>query len=133
MASTIKDVARLAGGIHFYGVPGGQQRLQRFSSHPKKGAAGDQGTELYTQHRGTQLGGAQPENIAVVMGRTMDQAFSNPDFSLSCRASHPRWPSKSTVLFLLTDLKQSMELEHCIKLIRSGAVQGVIVVGSFRT
>ena len=56
MASTIKDVARLA-GVSISTV----SRVANNASNPKKGAAGDQGTELYTQHRGTQLGGAQPE------------------------------------------------------------------------
>ena len=71
------------------------------------------------------------KNIAVVMGRTMDQAFSNPDFFVILQGITSTLVKQEYSTLLLTDLKQSMELEHCIKLIRSGAVQGVIVVGSF--
>ena len=131
MASTIKDVARLA-GVSISTVSRVANNASNVSPPIRKKVLRAIKALNYTPNIvARSLEARSLKNIAVVMGRTMDQAFSNPDFFVILQGITSTLVKQEYSTLLLTDLKQSMELEHCIKLIRSGAVQGVIVVGSF--
>lgn len=131
MASTIKDVARLA-GVSISTVSRVANNASNVSPPIRKKVLRAIKALNYTPNIvARSLEARSLKNIAVVMGRTMDQAFSNPDFFVILQGITSTLAKQEYSTLLLTDLKQSMELEHCIKLIRSGAVQGVIVVGSF--
>ena len=131
MASTIKDVARLA-GVSISTVSRVANNASNVSPPIRKKVLRAIKALNYTPNIvASSLEARSLKNIAVVMGRTMDQAFSNPDFFVILQGITSTLVKQEYSTLLLTDLKQSMELEHCIKLIRSGAVQGVIVVGSF--
>ena len=131
MASTIKDVARLA-GVSISTVSRVANNASNVSPPIRKKVLRAIKALNYTPNiEARSLEARSLKNIAVVMGRTMDQAFSNPDFFVILQGITSTLVKQEYSTLLLTDLKQSMELEHCIKLIRSGAVQGVIVVGSF--
>ena len=131
MASTIKDVARLA-GVSISTVSRVANNASNVSPPIRKKVLRAIKALNYTPNIvARSLEARSLKNIAVVMGRTMDQAFSNPDFFVILQGLTSTLVKQEYSTLLLTDLKQSMELEHCIKLIRSGAVQGVIVVGSF--
>ena len=131
MASTIKDVARLA-GVSISTVSRVANNASNVSPPIRKKVLRAIEALNYTPNIvARSLEARSLKSIAVVMGRTMDQAFSNPDFFVILQGITSTLAKQEYSTLLLTDLKQSMELEHCIKLIRSGAVQGVIVVGSF--
>lgn len=131
MASTIKDVARLA-GVSISTVSRVANNASNVSPPIRKKVLRAIKALNYTPNIvARSLEARSLKNIAVVMGRTMDQAFSNPDFFVILQGITSTLVKQEYSTLLLTDLKQSMELEHCIKLIRSGAVQGVIVVSSF--
>ncbi len=131
MASTIKDVARLA-RVSISTVSRVANNASNVSPPIRKKVLRAIKALNYTPNIvARSLEARSLKNIAVVMGRTMDQAFSNPDFFVILQGITSTLVKQEYSTLLLTDLKQSMELEHCIKLIRSGAVQGVIVVGSF--
>ena len=131
MASTIKDVARLA-GVSISTVSRVANNASNVSPPIRKKVLRAIKALNYTPNIvARSLEARSLKNIAVVMGRTMDQAFSNPDFFVILQGITSTLVKQEYSTLLLTDLRQSMELEHCIKLIRSGAVQGVIVVGSF--
>ena len=131
MASTIKDVARLA-GVSISTVSRVANNASNGSPPIRKKVLRAIKALNYTPNIvARSLEARSLKNIAVVMGRTMDQAFSNPDFFVILQGITSTLVKQEYSTLLLTDLKQSMELEHCIKLIRSGAVQGVIVVSSF--
>ena len=131
MASTIKDVARVA-GVSISTVSRVANNASNVSPPIRKKVLRAIKALNYTPNIvARSLEARSLKNIAVVMGRTMDQAFSNPDFFVILQGITSTLVKQEYSTLLLTDLKQSMELEHCIKLIRSGAVQGVIVVGSF--
>lgn len=71
-------------------------------------------------------------NIAVLMGRTKDQAFANPDFmgildGLSTQLNHRGYNP-----VLCTNDNPQEETNHCMNLVLTGAVQGAVVIGSFR-
>lgn len=131
MASTIKDVARLA-DVSISTVSRVTNNAANVSPAIRKKVLRAIKVLNYTPNIvARSLEARSMKNIAVVMGRTKDQAFSNPDFFVILQGLTSTLARQEYNTLLLTDLKQSVELEHCTKLIRSGAVQGVAVVGSF--
>lgn len=131
MASTIKDVARLA-GVSISTVSRVTSNAPNVTPSIRKKVQRAVKVLNYTPNIvARSLEARSMKNIAVVMGRTMDQAFSNPDFFVILQGLTSALGQQEYNPLLLTDLKQSVELEHCTKLVRSGAVQGVVVVGSF--
>lgn len=71
-------------------------------------------------------------NIAVLMGRTKAQAFANTDFMriLDGLTTGLNKHGYNTVLCTNVDPKE--ETNHCMNLVLTGAVQGTVVIGSFR-
>lgn len=131
MASTIKDVARLA-GVSISTVSRVTNNAPNVSPDVRRRVQRAIKVLNYTPNIvARSLEARSMKNIAIVMGRTMDQAFSNPDFFEILQGITSTLSRQEYNSLLLTDSKQSVELEHCTRLIHSGAVQGVVVVGSF--
>ncbi len=131
MASTIKDVARLARGS-ISTVSRVTNNAPNVSPAIRRKVLRAVKALNYTPSIvARSLEARSMKNIAVVMGRTMDQAFSNPDFFIILQGLTSTLVEQEYNALLLTDLKQSVEVEHCVKLIHTGAVQGVAVVGSY--
>lgn len=131
MAATIKDVARLA-GVSISTVSRVTNNAANVSPAIRRKVLRAIKALNYTPSVvARSLEARSMKNIAVVMGRTMDQAFSNPDFFVILQGLTSALSEQEYQALLLTDLKHNVEMEHCMKLIHSGAVQGVAVVGSF--
>lgn len=129
--ATIKDVARLA-GVSISTVSRVTNNASNVSPAIRRKVLRAVKALNYTPSIvARSLESRSMKNIAVVMGRTMDQAFSNPDFFTILQGLTSTLVDQEYNALLLTNLKQTIELEHCIKLIHSGAIQGVAVVGSF--
>ena len=131
MAATIKDVARLA-GVSISTVSRVTNNAPNVTPGVRRKVVRAIKALNYTPSVvARSLESGTLKNIAVVMGRTMDQAFSNPDFFTILHGLTSTFVQQEYNPLLLTDLKSSVELSHCTKLIRSGTVQGVAVIGSF--
>lgn len=101
MASTIKDVARLA-GVSISTVSRVANNASNVSPPIRKKVLRAIKALNYTPNIvARSLEARSLKNIAVVMGAPWTRLSLIQIFSLSCRASHPRWSSKSTVLFYL--------------------------------
>jgi len=71
-------------------------------------------------------------NIAVLMGRTKDQAFDNPDFMRILEGLSTGLNKHGFNPLLCTNVNPQEEMEHCMNLILTGAIQGAVVIGSYR-
>lgn len=131
MASTIKDVARLA-GVSISTVSRVTNNAPNVSPPIRKKVQRAIKALNYTPNiLARSLEAQSMNNIAIVMGRTMEQAFYNSDFLEILHGITSTLALQEYNSLLLTDTNLSAELKHCIRLIHSGAVQGVIVMGSF--
>lgn len=70
-------------------------------------------------------------NVAVLMGRTTHEAFANPDFLRILDGIASSLNVHGFNLMLCTHAKPQEEMEHCMNLVCTGSVQGVVVVGAF--
>lgn len=131
MASTIRDVAKLA-EVSISTVSRVSNNAPNVSKHIRQKVLRAIKILNYTPSIvAKSLETRSMKNIGVIMGRTMDQAFSNPDFFVILQGITSILSKHDYNPLLTTDLNQSNEVAHCINLIKSGAVRGLIVVGSF--
>lgn len=131
MASTIKDVARLA-GVSISTVSRVTNNAPNVSPPIRRKVQRAIKTLNYTPNiLARSLEARSMRNVAIVMGRTTEQAFFNSDFFEILHGITSTLALQEYNSMLLTDTNLSAELEHCIRLIHSSAVQGIIVMGSF--
>lgn len=71
-------------------------------------------------------------NIAVLMGRTKNMAFENPDFMRTLDGLSTGLCKQNYNPVLCLNSNPRDEMDQCMNLVFTGAVQGVVVVGSFR-
>ena len=69
--------------------------------------------------------------IAILMGRTTSQAFANLDFMRIIGGISASLNVHDFNAILCTHESLSDEMNHCMNLVLTGSVQGVIVVGAF--
>ena len=81
---------------------------------------------------GQNLASQALQNVAVVMGRTMDQAFSNSGFIRMLEGISIKLNELSYNTVLCTDPDPARETEHCLHLFKSGFIQGAIVLGAYQ-
>lgn len=131
MASTIKDVARMA-GVSISTVSRVTNNAPNVSPAIRRKVQRAIKALNYTPNiLARSLEAQSMKNIAIVMGRTTEQAFFNSDFFEILHGITSTLALREYNSLLLTDTNLSVELEHCIQLIHSSTVQGVIVMGSF--
>lgn len=131
MASTIKDVAHMA-GVSISTVSRVTNNAANVSPAIRRKVQHAIKVLNYTPNiLARSLEAKSMKNIAIVMGRTMEQAFFDSDFFEILHGVTSTLAEQEYNSLLLTDTNLSAELEHCIQLIHSSAVQGVIVMGSF--
>ena len=81
---------------------------------------------------GQNLASRALQNIAVVMGRTLDQAFSNSGFIRMLEGISIKLNDLSYNTVLCTDPDSRRETEQCLHLFKSGFIQGAIVLGAYQ-
>ena len=72
------------------------------------------------------------QNVAVVIGRTMDQAFSGSGFIRMIEGISTKLTDLSYNAVLCTDSDPEKEKAHCLQLFRSGFVQGAVILGAYQ-
>lgn len=131
MASTIKDVARLA-GVSISTVSRVTNGAENVSPELKKRVIKAVKALNYTPNViARSLESRNARNIAIVMGRVMEKVFSNQSFLVILDGITKVLSAYGYNAVLTTESDKSKEVEHCIRLVRSGAIQGVIVHGSY--
>lgn len=131
MASTIKDVARLA-GVSISTVSRVTNGAENVSPEIKKRVIKAVKALNYTPNViARSLESRNSKNIAIVMGRVMEKAFSNQSFLTILDGITKVLSDYGYNVVLTTETDKHKEMEHCMRLVRSGAIQGLIVHGSY--
>lgn len=132
MAATIKDVARAA-NVSISTVSRVTSNAPNVSSEIRKRVLRAIAKLGYTPSViAKSLAMRSLRHIAVLMGRTKEQAFANPDFMQMLDGLSTGLNKHGYNLVLCTNGDQQAEMCHCMNLVLTGAVQGAVVIGSFR-
>ena len=131
MPATIKDVARLA-KVSISTVSRVTNGAENVSPAVKKRVLKAVKALNYTPNViARSLESRNSRNIAIVMGRVIEKAFANQSFLVLLNGIMQVLSEYDYTVVLTSDTDKTKEMEHCMRLVRSGAVQGVIVHGSF--
>ena len=132
MAATIKDVARMA-NVSISTVSRVTSNASNVSPEIRKRVLRAISKLGYTPSViAKSLAVRSLCNIAVLMGRTKNMAFENPDFMQILDGLSNSLGKQNYNPVLCTNANPKEEMELCMNLVLTGAVQGAVVVGSFR-